>query len=91
MGKEAGPFVLTLTDSKAKELEEPVGGGGHQSLHARLVKQLAGGNRDVSLNDRELGELIRYMTRYGSGGFQGRLRRAFIRPLRKLLDLQGRA
>jgi len=63
------------------------GSGGHQELHRRLTDQLANGNLEVRFNDAQLGELIRYMTQYGSGGFQGRRRRAFIRPLRELLGL----
>lgn len=43
---------------------------------------------EVSLTDSELGELIRYMTQYGEGGFQGRLRRAFLRSVYELLAVK---
>lgn len=58
----------------------PSGQGGHQNLHARIRSELANGPT-VTFDDTEMGELIRYMTQYGSGGFQGRLRRAFVRSL----------
>jgi len=79
------PFKLTLTASEAAELLKPSGKGGHQSLHRRLIKQLAGGSLTVTCSDRQLGQLIRYITQYGSGGFQSRLRRAFRRSLHELI------
>ena len=85
MSREAGPFVLALTQAEADELEPPAGEGGHQGLQSKLLEKLQGGNLSVELSDTELGQLVRYMTRYGSGGFQARLRRAFIRPLKELL------
>ena len=86
-GRLAKPFVLTLTPDEALEITEARGKGGHQSLHRRLVTELAKGDLNITLNDRQFGELVRYMTRYKSGGFQGRLRRAFERSLRELLGL----
>ena len=59
------------------------GRGGLQSLQKRLQEQLAQGNV-VSLDNASLGQLIRYMTRYGEGSFETRLRRAFARSI---LDL----
>lgn len=84
---QARPFTLTLLPQEAAELLVPVGSGGHQTLHQMLLDQLANGNLTVTLDDAELGRLIRYMTQYKSGGFQGRLQRAFLRPLRELLGL----
>ncbi|HSC19771.1 MAG TPA: hypothetical protein VLC74_12755 [Rhizomicrobium sp.] len=86
MAKEPKPFELTLSDDEKSELAVPLGQGGHQYLHDAILAQLAHGNV-VTLNDTELGKLIRCMTQYGSGGFQGRLRRAFLRPLKEVLDL----
>ncbi len=80
MARAPRPFTFTLTPSEVAEMEAPSGQGGHQSLHARIRSELAGGPA-VTFDDEEMGELIRYMTQYGSGGFQGRLRRAFIRSL----------
>jgi hypothetical protein len=85
MTRDARPFTLKLTPAEAGEMLAPSGDGGHQSLHEYLRGQLAGGNLTVTLNDEQLGRVIRYMTQYGSGGFQGRLGRAFKRPLRDLL------
>jgi hypothetical protein len=81
------PFVFQLTEAEANEITGASGAGGHQSLHRRLVGQLLNGNLQIALTDRELGELIRYMTQYGQGGFQGRLHRAFIRSIRGLLNI----
>jgi len=78
------PLVFTLTPEEALEITEAKGSGGHQSLHRRLVTELAEGNLTITFTDRQFGELVRYVTRYESGGFQGRLRRAFERSLREL-------
>lgn len=81
MPRSPRPFSLTLTATEAAILQAPAGEGGHQDLHAEILQQLANGNLTVSLNDEQLGKLVRYMTQYGSGGFQGRLRKAFRRAL----------
>ena len=86
-GKPPKPFIFTLLPDEALEIMEAHGSGGHQSLHRRLVTELERGDLTVVLSDKQLGELIRYMTRYESGGFQGRLRRAFERSLRELMSL----
>lgn len=80
MGKMPKPLKLTLTQSEANEILKPSGQGGHQSMHKRLLAQLADGNLTLSFDDEHMGELVRYMS-YGSGGFQGRLRKAFKRSL----------
>ena len=79
------PIVLTLTQDEANELLVPVGSGGQQVLHHALVNQLQNGNLAISLNDEQLGKLIRYMTAYGPGGFQSRLQKAFRRSLLELI------
>jgi hypothetical protein len=84
---QAKPFVLQLTPQEVALIQQPVGSGGHQSLHAELIAQLAQSGNQLTLNDAQLGRIIRYMTQYGSGGFQGRLHQALRRPLRELLDL----
>lgn len=84
-GRTPKPFVFTLRPEEAVALEEAHGTGGHQTLHRRLLKELAHGNLTILFTDAQLGELIRYMTRYQSGGFQGRLHRAFDRSLKELL------
>ena len=90
MAKEPKPFVFQLTKAEADEITGPVGEGGHQGLHRRLIDELEAGDQTVTFNDCELGELIRYMTQYKSGGFQGRLRRAFIRSLKDQLGIEDR-
>jgi hypothetical protein len=84
---QAKPIELELTAHEVSLLQEPAGSGGHQALHAELLEQLAAGGTKLTLNDEQLGRVIRYMTQYGSGGFQGRLRQALSRPLRDLLGL----
>lgn len=79
------PFVFHLTPGEMAELQSPVGAGGQQTFHTMLLDQLAVGAGDIALDDSQLGQLIRYMTQYGHGGFQTRLRNAFSRSLRELL------
>lgn len=74
------PVSVTLTAAEAAELSQPVGTGGQQSLHQMLISQLQNGNLTITLNDEQLGRLIRYMG-YGSGGFQSRLRKTFRRTV----------
>ncbi len=85
--RSAKPFVFTLLPNEVEELTSATDAGGHQSLHRRLLAELRNGNNEVTFTDEQLGELIRYMTRYGSGGFQSRLRRAFARSLGDLLSI----
>ncbi|MBM3550545.1 MAG: hypothetical protein FJX45_02030 [Alphaproteobacteria bacterium] len=84
------PIEFTLTTDEAANLLEPSGEGGHQNLHARLIEQLQNGNLAVKFDDADIGELFRYMT-YGwdskGGGFQSRLKKAFLRSFRERLKL----
>jgi hypothetical protein len=85
MGSRAPRLLaITLAFEEAAHLMGPAGRGGHQVLHKKLNKQLEDGNLTIKLTDTELGMIIRYMTQYGSGGFQGRLRRAFWRSFREI-------
>jgi hypothetical protein len=86
MTKAPRPFEISLTIHEAASLMEPAGSGGQQQFHEEIRKQLMDGNLTVRFDDEHLGKLIRYMTQYGSGGFQSRLRKAFRRPL---LDALG--
>ena len=88
MKREARPFEFHLDETEVDAITGAVGTGGHQTLHRRLTRELQDGARTVTFTDEELGELIRYMTRYGSGGFQSRLRDAFKRSLGELLRMQ---
>ena len=80
MARPPKPFTFTLDPAEIAEMLAPSGQGGHQSLHKRIRAALALGPT-VTFDDEQLGELIRYMSQYGSGGFQGRLRKAFIRSV----------
>ncbi len=86
MPKAASPVIITLTAEEAAQILTPVGSGGQQAFQQQLIKQLQGGSLDISLDDDQLGKLFRYMIQYGPGGFQGRLRKAFRRPLSELLS-----
>ena len=85
MPKAAKPIAITLTASEAAEILTPIGGGGQQNFQQGLIDQLQGGNLVIMLDDDQMGKLIRYMTQYGPGGFQTRLRKAFGRSLLTLL------
>lgn len=86
MGKKPKPFVFTLTPEEGEEIKGAVGSGGYQELHRRITEELQAGSQ-VTFDDGEMGEMIRHMTQYGSGGFQSHLKRAFRRSLCDLLDL----
>ena len=85
MPRDARKARLTLNRSEADALLEPAGEGGQQGFHEMLRAQLKDGDLSVELGDADLGKLIRYMTQYGPGGFQGRLRNAFRRSLLALI------
>ncbi len=85
MSKAPRPVILALTQDEASELLAPAGEGGQQVFQQGLIQQLQSGNLNVASSDEQLGKLLRYMTQYGSGGFQGRLRKAFRRPLLALI------
>lgn len=87
MTREANPFIFKLSSHEIAELKEPAGEGGFQTLQARLISELESTGDTITLTDEEIGKLLRYMTRYKSGGFQGHLRNAFVRSFRGLLDL----
>jgi hypothetical protein len=85
MTREPRPFRFELTAPEADEIRNAVGSGGQQTLHRRLVEELDANDGTITFDDQELGTLIRYMTQYGSGGFQDRLHAAFDRSLKGLL------
>ncbi|HVC60856.1 MAG TPA: hypothetical protein VND19_10910 [Acetobacteraceae bacterium] len=84
--QEYGPIVFTLLPDEAAYITQTTvaGRGGLQSFQRGLQRQLSEGNT-VTLDDAGLGLLMKYISRYGGGGFQARLRHAFGRSLRELL------
>lgn len=78
--------MLLLKPAEAAIILEPVGNGGFQRFHQMLCDQLQDGKLEVTFDDENLGKLIRLMTQYGSGGFQGRLQKAFRRPLCRVIQ-----
>ena len=85
MTRPPRPFTFRLLDAEVAEIVHPSGRGGHQSLHRLIRDQLKDGKNIVRLDDAQLGMLFRYMTQYKGGGFQARLRRAFLRSVYELL------
>ncbi len=85
MASDGRPFVFTLLPAEIEQIvgTEVNGRGGLQSLQKRLKAQLEYGDT-VEFNNAGLGQLIRYMTLYGDGSFEKRLRSAFARSF---LDL----
>jgi hypothetical protein len=79
------PFRFTLLPAEIAQITgaEIVGSGGLQSLLRKLHAQLDLGDT-VEFDNAGFGQLVRYMTRIGGGGFETRLRRAFARSF---LDL----
>ena len=84
--RDAKSFVFELMEPEIREITETevTGKGGLQDLQRRLQEQLGNGN-SVTFTDSQLGQLIRYMTRYGGGGFEARLHHAFSRSVYDLL------
>ncbi|GBQ19558.1 hypothetical protein AA12717_0292 [Gluconacetobacter sacchari DSM 12717] len=96
MPKQAKKFDLTLTSAEAAEIHNPpvTSIGGRQQLERSLYRQLQATPNQISLDDKGLGKVLRYMSQYdgtnppaGGGGLQGRLHRALSRPLREKLGL----
>lgn len=80
-----GTMRFDLTPQEIAELEKPVeGSGGYQTL-LRKLRPMIKKNGSLTVDDEMLGRIVR-MCAYGSGGFQGRLRAAFRRSVRDLLE-----
>ena len=82
---DGAPFVFVLWPDEIALITQIdiVGSGGLQSLLRKIRTQLETSNT-VEFDNAGLGQLIRYATRIGGGGFETRLRRAFARSF---LDL----
>jgi precorrin-6B methylase 2 len=64
---------LALSDADRRRLMRPVrGSGGFQSLLRTLQRRLRP-DGTLTLDAATAERVMRYCTRYGSGGFQGRL------------------
>lgn len=80
-----GTIRFDLNVDEVAELQKPVNGnGGYQNLFRQLQPMIKR-NGSITVDDETLGRIVR-MCAYGSGGFQGRLRAAFRRSIRGLLD-----
>ncbi len=77
--------VIGLTPDEVEMLSRPVHGqGGFQSLLRRIQKQLDAESR-LELTIDDIRQIVRYRSRYGGGGFQGRLN-AVLTALSRLAD-----
>lgn len=79
-------IIIKLASWEMKELKKPEGDGGHQAFHRWLYEKLQE-DGSMEFSDEEFGRLVRHMG-YGGGGFQGRLRKIFARPISELLGLR---
>jgi hypothetical protein len=80
-----GKIALRLNAQEVAELQKAVrGAGGYQTLLRQLQPLLKRGGW-LTIDDNTLGRIVRSCA-YGSGGFQGRLRRAFRRSINDLLQ-----
>lgn len=90
MTRQPQPFRFTLKPDEIVEIAgaEVVGSGGLQTMLREVQSQLERGNV-VEFDDEGLGKLIRYMTRYDpNGGFELRLRNAFLRSIYDLFSIK---
>ena len=79
-----GHVTFDLTQAENAELAKAVNGqGGYQTL-LREIRPLVQPNGSLTIDDEQLGRIVR-MCAYGSGGFQGRLRKAFKSHVRSLM------
>ncbi len=86
MPLDAGAFKLTLTETELSDLLSVNANSPQQKqLQEQLREQTADGGREISLNDMQLGRLIRAMTQ-GPTAVQHVLKRTFQRPLMELLS-----
>lgn len=77
--------TIGLTADEVERLMRPVNGqGGFQSILRRMQEQL-NENQQLVLTIFDIRQIVRYSTRYGGGGFQGRLD-AVLEALRRLSE-----
>jgi hypothetical protein len=80
-----GDVTFKLSQAERAEIDKNVNGqGGYQTLLLELQEQLKP-DGTLTVDDEQLGRLVR-MCRYGSGGFQGRLKAAFRNHVRGLMQ-----
>ena len=81
-----GNITFKLAPDEREEVEKKLNGqGGYQTLLSEMQNQLESDN-SLTIDDQQLGRIVRMMSHYGSGGFQGRLRRAFANHVRALVE-----
>jgi hypothetical protein len=86
--RDSKPLTLRLKSWEAKQILEAPVEGGHLGLRDRLIAKLVHVSEEslweIELSDAEVGEIWRHMA-YGGGvgGWQHRLRQAFLPAFRR--------
>ncbi len=86
--KAALSIRIVLSSEAVAKLRLPVNGqGGFQNMLRSIQRSLCAGN-ELVLTATQAGRIARYVNKYGSGGFQGRLSFVLseLRDLAKLLE-----
>jgi hypothetical protein len=87
MTKPPKPFVFRLVESETTQVRAATPDSeGAITLHRAILDQLEDGNCIVTLNDAQLGQLIRHMARDGAS-FHENMFRAFSRSVYDLLAI----
>lgn len=77
-------LIITLQPKDIELLKRPIrGSGGWQILLRRIQDQVDG--NEVILEVKDVGKILRYAQKYGSGGFEDRLQ-AVLEPLIQLAE-----
>ncbi len=83
MGRPPRPAIITLLPAELAILNGNwAGSGGFQTLAPKLQAKVTSAGQ-LSLDDEEVGEIMRYMS-YVQSGFRNRIRAVFGRSFREL-------
>lgn len=78
--------TFKLDTAEIAAIDTPINGkGGFQSFGRRLQKKVDRDRGEIAVSDAELGRIIRHIV-YDPGGFEERLRTAFGRSLREIIN-----
>ena len=77
-------IFFRLNSDETELLVAQAGVGGFQQRFSTLIPRLDRDAGTIRINDADLGKIVRYCS-YGPGGWQGDLRKIFLRSIQKLL------
>lgn len=84
---KAAEVTFELEPGEIAALDMPIQGqGGFQSFGRRLQEQVDRQSSTVTLSDADLGRIVRHMIYDPDGSFEQRLRTAFGRNLRRIIN-----